>query len=194
MVSGWNRYTGSDDTWRRMLAFNALITNLVSLLFAVLGGLIANGTIKLDLDTALYICAITAAPVLIYLVCLICKTLGTSSKPTTLYKGNAISDAANKGWFVGWFQKEHRPELCSSDVEIKWFTHPTTDFQAVTTDEKKVWTITILVSGRLRVSVDSKEFTLENPGDFVCWGPGHSHGWQPLDESLVITVRWPSIP
>ncbi len=47
MVSGWNRFTGSDDLWRRMLAFNALINNIVSLLFAVIGGLIANGSIPL---------------------------------------------------------------------------------------------------------------------------------------------------
>jgi hypothetical protein len=47
MVSGWNRYAGGDETWRRMLAFNGLINTLVSLLFAIIGGLIANGTIPL---------------------------------------------------------------------------------------------------------------------------------------------------
>jgi hypothetical protein len=47
MLSGWNRITGGDETWRRMLAFNALINSLVSLLFGVIGGLIANGIIPL---------------------------------------------------------------------------------------------------------------------------------------------------
>jgi len=47
MVSGWNRITGGKETWRRVLSFNALINSLVSLLFAVLGGLIANGNIPL---------------------------------------------------------------------------------------------------------------------------------------------------
>jgi hypothetical protein len=46
MVSGWNRLAGGDEVWRRMLAFNGLINNLVSLLFAIIGGLIANGTIR----------------------------------------------------------------------------------------------------------------------------------------------------
>ena len=39
--------TGGNETWRRVLSFNALINSLVSLLFAVLGGLIANGNISL---------------------------------------------------------------------------------------------------------------------------------------------------
>lgn len=47
MVSGWNRMTGGNETWRRVLSFNALINSLVSLFFAVLGGLIANGNISL---------------------------------------------------------------------------------------------------------------------------------------------------
>ncbi|MFZ2445850.1 MAG: hypothetical protein WAW37_05795 [Syntrophobacteraceae bacterium] len=48
MVSGWNRYVGEkEETWRRVLAFNALINNLVSLFFGVIGGLIANGTINI---------------------------------------------------------------------------------------------------------------------------------------------------
>lgn len=46
MLTGWNRVAGEPAAWRRMLAFNGLINSLVSLLFAVLGGLIANGTIR----------------------------------------------------------------------------------------------------------------------------------------------------
>lgn len=47
MATGWNRIAGGGDTWRRMLAFNGLISSLVSLFFAVVGGLIANGSIPL---------------------------------------------------------------------------------------------------------------------------------------------------
>jgi hypothetical protein len=31
---------------------------------------------------------------------------------------------------------------------------------------------------------------LENPGDFVVWGPGLAHRWRALKPSAVITLRW----
>jgi len=46
MVVGWSRYT-IDTFDSRVRAFNALMMNLTSLLFAVLGGLIINGEIPL---------------------------------------------------------------------------------------------------------------------------------------------------
>jgi hypothetical protein len=36
--------------------------------------------------------------------------------------------------------------------------------------------------------------TLEKEGDYVVWGPGIDHCWQAEKDSIVITVRWPSIP
>src|SRR2546427_161524 len=34
---------------------------------------------------------------------------------------------------------------------------------------------------------------LERPGDYVVWGPGIDHIWQAEADSVVITVRWPSL-
>ncbi len=31
---------------------------------------------------------------------------------------------------------------------------------------------------------------LENPGDFVLWGPGLAHHWRAIKPSAVITLRW----
>jgi hypothetical protein len=45
MATGWNRIS-KGETKYRMLAFNGLICSLISLFFAVIGGLIANGSIK----------------------------------------------------------------------------------------------------------------------------------------------------
>ena len=36
--------------------------------------------------------------------------------------------------------------------------------------------------------------TLEKEGDYAVWGPGIGHSWQAEEDSIVITVRWPSIP
>jgi hypothetical protein len=46
MTTGWNRIT-KPGVFYRMLAFSGLISSLISMIFAVLGGLIANGSIPL---------------------------------------------------------------------------------------------------------------------------------------------------
>jgi quercetin dioxygenase-like cupin family protein len=35
---------------------------------------------------------------------------------------------------------------------------------------------------------------LTRPGDYVLWGPGVDHSWLAEQESVVVTVRWPSLP
>lgn len=45
MAAGWSRIAGGEPQ-HRMLAFNGLLSTLTSLLFAVLGGLVANGRIS----------------------------------------------------------------------------------------------------------------------------------------------------
>jgi len=47
MLTGWNRIAGHGETWRRMLAFTGLLSSMISLFFAVIGGLIVNGSIPL---------------------------------------------------------------------------------------------------------------------------------------------------
>ena len=34
---------------------------------------------------------------------------------------------------------------------------------------------------------------LTEPGDYILWGRGVDHSWYAERESLVFTVRWPSI-
>lgn len=110
------------------------------------------------------------------------------------YSGNAKTDARKDGWFLGWFQREEggRPELYSEILELKWGEHTPQGPKPLGND-KPVTTITILVKGTLRLIFPDTEFLLQRPGDFVLWGPGDSHSWEVLEDSLVFTVRWPSI-
>jgi quercetin dioxygenase-like cupin family protein len=50
----------------------------------------------------------------------------------------------------------------------------------------------LLVSGRFRLDLTIGTTTLERQGDYVVWGPGIDHSWQAEQDSVVITVRWPS--
>jgi quercetin dioxygenase-like cupin family protein len=52
----------------------------------------------------------------------------------------------------------------------------------------------VLISGRFRVELPDRSVLLERPGDYVVWGHGVDHTWWADEESVVLTVRWPSVP
>ena len=52
----------------------------------------------------------------------------------------------------------------------------------------------LLIRGRFRLDLSVGSVTLEREGDYAVWGPGIDHCWQAEEDSIVITVRWPSIP
>lgn len=52
----------------------------------------------------------------------------------------------------------------------------------------------VLVSGRFRVELPDRTVMLGEPGDYVVWGRGVDHSWYAERESVVLTVRWPSVP
>ena len=35
---------------------------------------------------------------------------------------------------------------------------------------------------------------VEREGDFVLFGPGVAHAYRSVEESPILTVRWPSLP
>jgi quercetin dioxygenase-like cupin family protein len=60
------------------------------------------------------------------------------------------------------------------------------------TDEQRT-TLLLLVSGRFRIDLSVGSFILESEGDYALWGPGVNHHWQAEKDTVVITVRWPSV-
>jgi quercetin dioxygenase-like cupin family protein len=50
----------------------------------------------------------------------------------------------------------------------------------------------ILVSGRIRIDVSVGTFLLARQGDYLVWGPGIDHSWRAEEDSVAVTVRWPS--
>jgi len=57
-----------------------------------------------------------------------------------------------------------------------------------------VRTLNILIRGRFVLLFPEKEVVLANEGDYVLFGPGVPHSFSSEEESLVMTVRWPSTP
>jgi hypothetical protein len=52
----------------------------------------------------------------------------------------------------------------------------------------------LLVKGRFGIELSTGSFVLEREGDYAVWGPGINHSWYAEADSVVITVRWPSLP
>lgn len=68
-------------------------------------------------------------------------------------------------------------------------------------DERSQWgrgekrtALLVLISGRFRVELPGCSVLQEEHGDYVVWGCGVDHSWFAEEESVVLTVRWPSVP
>ncbi len=114
--------------------------------------------------------------------------------PDGVHVGNAGADAPmDRGWLLGHFKPEDDPRH-STDVEIKWGTHPPGDERAEWAVGEKRTALLVLISGRFRLKFPTGDVVLHEQGDYVLWGPGTDHSWVAEEESVVMTVRWPSIP
>lgn len=130
---------------------------------------------------------------------------------STLTVGRAAQDSEEfRHWLVGdiasWTSSRSNPVDLPSvglrntqQVEIKWGIHPAGE------ERPGGWVgphgkcaISILLRGRFVIHFrdatrpeDRRDVTLSEPGDYVLWSEGHEHRWQAIEDSLVLTVRWP---
>jgi hypothetical protein len=109
------------------------------------------------------------------------------------YTGNANDDASRyRGWLLGRFVEA--PDVRSTtDLEVKWGVHPAGQQRPEWTADDVRTTVIILVSGRFRLDLTTGSTVLSRQGDYVVWGPGIDHSWQAEEDSIVVTVRWPSV-
>ena len=106
--------------------------------------------------------------------------------------GNADDDGVDyRGWFVGRFVKTDDARA-TEGVEVKWGVHAAGDARPDWNPDETATTLCLLVNGRFNIHFDSRLVTLARPGDYAVWGPGIKHRSQALDDSIVLTVRWPS--
>lgn len=111
----------------------------------------------------------------------------------SIYEGNAYADgAADLGWLLGHF-KPPADVRHSRGVEIKWGVHPQGDKRAQWVAGEERTALLVLISGRFRVELPGRDALLAEQGDYVVWGPGVDHSWYAEENSVVLTVRWPSV-
>jgi quercetin dioxygenase-like cupin family protein len=94
---------------------------------------------------------------------------------------------------MGHFRPDGEPRH-SDEVEIKWGVHPQGQERATWTDGDQRKALLVLVSGRFWMKFPGRDVLLAEQGDYVIWGPGVDHSWYAEQESVELTVRWPSVP
>jgi quercetin dioxygenase-like cupin family protein len=109
------------------------------------------------------------------------------------YTGNAGDDAnTHRGWLLGNFIAP--PDVRTTGaVEVKWGVHEAGEKRPDWSTDERRTTLVLLVEGRFRVDLSSGSAVLDRRGDYVVWGPAIDHSWQAEADSVVITVRWPSL-
>jgi hypothetical protein len=118
--------------------------------------------------------------------------LRSSAVAEEIFAGNVTTDAAARGWLLGHFMAPGDPRH-SDAVEIKWGVHPAGDQRPgwVTDDPRSI--LSVLISGRFRVDLPDRSVTLAKQGDYIVFR-GLDHTWEAEEESVVVSVRWPSLP
>jgi hypothetical protein len=116
-----------------------------------------------------------------------------SVKRAIIFEEGQVEDISSNGWVVGHFASGARQ---SHGVEVKWARHPE--------GENKDWslcasatTLSILIYGHFLIELQSESWNesveLDREGRYVIFGPNISHRWRAAKNSLILTVRWPSI-
>jgi hypothetical protein len=109
--------------------------------------------------------------------------------------GNAIDASRDtRGWFLGHFMPGEDNPLRISALELKWYMHAKGETRDTWAPGNPVQTLNILIRGHFVLLFPNQEIALEKEGDFVLFGRGTPHSFRSVEESLVLTVRWPSAP
>ena len=105
-----------------------------------------------------------------------------------------VIEKRGNNWVIGHFMNHGTP-LYNTDFEVKWGDHKKGESKENLGVNVQAKTLAILVSGKVSLKFPShdKEFIFENRGDFVFYDKGVPHSWSILEDSLVLTIRWPSI-
>ena len=114
------------------------------------------------------------------------------------YFGNAAADQVRgSGWFIGQFVPPEFGLRHQTDVEVKWELHPDGDKRSHPWANLNGTTISVLIRGTLRVEFRTggtpQPVTLAKEGDYVVYGPEVVHSWEAIGETLVVSIRFPSV-
>jgi hypothetical protein len=107
---------------------------------------------------------------------------------------NEQEDSEKRGWFIGNFITKNK-NFKSNDFEVRWGNHFKGEKKQGIVANKSAKTLSILISGKflLKFPKNNKEIVLSKVGDYSFWDSGIYHSSEALEDSIVLTIRWPSV-
>ncbi len=99
----------------------------------------------------------------------------------------------NNGWVLGHFVNGGARH--TSDLEVKWARHSPGPTGPGWSTCQTATTLSVLISGRFQIEFRSAPVEivkLDSPGQYVVFGPKIPHRAIALEESVFLTIRWPS--
>ncbi len=119
----------------------------------------------------------------------------TMSNNNKISTGNALVEGQDRrGWYVGAFIEPEGALQHNADVEIKWGIHPKDEQRSSKAGEGNATTMSVLIRGKFGITFkDQEEIVLEKEGDYAIWNPNIPHETIAYDNSVILTVRWPSL-
>ena len=123
---------------------------------------------------------------------------GTGMERSFYFGNAAVDQVRGTGWFLGQFVPPEMGLRHQTDVELKWAIHPDGDRRVNGAEaNRNATTISVLIRGTLRTTFEvngtARVVTLKKQGDYVIFGPKIVHSWEALGETVVLSVRFPSI-
>lgn len=118
----------------------------------------------------------------------------SGTPPEPLFGNVAGASRDTRGWFVGHFMPGEANPLRSEALELKWYVHAAGETRSEWAPGNPVRTLNLLLRGRFVLRFPDREVVLAGEGDFVLFGPDVPHSFRSEEESLVLTIRWPSRP
>lgn len=118
------------------------------------------------------------------------------SKPSFYFGNAAVDEVRDTGWFVGQFIPAELGLRHQTDVELKWGVHPDGEKRSRPWANGNGTTISVLIRGALCVTFHGQTpevVTLQKIGDYVVFGPDVMHSWEAIGETIVLSVRFPSV-
>jgi quercetin dioxygenase-like cupin family protein len=111
-----------------------------------------------------------------------------------VFSGNAYIDGArHRGWFVGHFLEQIDDLRATPLIEVKWSVYHAGEEKPLWSFSRTATTLCMLIKGNITIWFPMTEYILSHEGDYVIWPAGIPHRWMITEESLVLTIRWPSI-
>lgn len=110
------------------------------------------------------------------------------------YSGNAADDGAERrGWILGHFMEPSTGDRSTNALEVKWGIHQAGEKRSDWVTGERRTTLVLLIQGHFDVVFRDGNASLARQGDYLVWGPGVDHSWEAKQDSVVVTVRWPSV-